>query len=134
MKKLTLVFLTIFMLSAVSAQAARKNHEKYYQDLWCTEQGGEIEFVLDDKTRVDCLLKQHAVEFDFADKWAESFGQATYYGKKTKRQPGIVLIVEDDTKDMKYVIRLMQIVNPYYGLWLIFPDGSTQEIGLDDRL
>ena len=30
---------------------------------------GQIEYVLEDKTRVDCLTEDFAVEFDFASKW-----------------------------------------------------------------
>lgn len=33
-----------------------------------------MEYKNHDKTRVDCLTETHAVEFDFAKKWAESSG------------------------------------------------------------
>ena len=61
--------------------------------------------MLHDKTRVDCLTHTHAIEFDFAAKWAESIGQALYYAEVTNKKPGIVLIIEDKTKDNKYVKR-----------------------------
>ena len=49
--------------------------------------------VLDDRARIDCLTATHAVEFDFAPKWAEGVGQALYYGLKAVRTPGVVLIM-----------------------------------------
>ena len=37
----------------------------------------------------------YAVEFDFAEKWAEAVGQALYYALKTGKKPAVVLIMED---------------------------------------
>ena len=68
--------------------------------------GGTLEYVLSDKARVDCLLPDLAVEFDFANKWAECIGQAIYYGKMTDRQAACVLIMENGEKDLKYLKRL----------------------------
>ena len=61
-----------------------------------------MEVVLQDKARVDCVTNTHAIEFDFAPKWAESIGQALYYGEVLKKKPGIVLIVENPEKSEKY--------------------------------
>jgi hypothetical protein len=69
--------------------------ERDHQIPWCQAVNGEIEHVLDDKTRVDCLTETHAIEFDFAKKWAEAIGQSLYYSAKTGKQAGIVLIVLD---------------------------------------
>ncbi len=55
--------------------AKRENPEKWYQEQWCTEQGGQVEVVLSDKTRCDCATETHAIEFDFANNWAEAVGQ-----------------------------------------------------------
>lgn len=65
-----------------------------------------MEYKLNDKTRVDCLTKDLAVEVDFAPKWAECVGQALYYGKMTNKQPACVLIMERGEKDLKYLKRL----------------------------
>ena len=53
-----------------------KHNEASYQDAWCSIHGGVTEYENEDKTRVDCLTKTHAVEFEFANKWAESIGEA----------------------------------------------------------
>lgn len=86
--------------------AKRLYPEAEYQNLWCTSKGGVQEYVLSDKARVDCLTKDLAVEFDFANKWAECIGQSLYYGQMAKRQPACVLIMERGKKDLKYLKRL----------------------------
>ena len=65
-----------------------------------------MEYRLSDNTRVDCMTDILAVEFDFANKWAECIGQALYYGRQTKKQPACVLIMENGEKDLKYLYRL----------------------------
>jgi len=75
------------------ANAAHRHPERWYQEQWCNARGGQMEIILEDGTRVDCLLPGHAVEFDFADKWAESVGQALNYARLTGRRPGVVLII-----------------------------------------
>ena len=69
--------------------------EAYYVNQWCTSDFGRKEAVLWDMTRVDCLAKDYAIEFDFAHKWAESIGQALYYAEVLQKEAGIVLIVEN---------------------------------------
>ena len=66
--------------------------EANYVDFYCQQWKGQIEYVLPDRTRVDCLTDTHAIEFDWCRKWAESIGQALCYGKMTGRTPQIVLI------------------------------------------
>lgn len=107
MKKVLLLFL--FMTLPVIA--AHKHLEKDYQKVWCDRCGGVMEYKLDDKARVDCLTQNYAVEFDFASKWAESIGQALYYGIKTNKQPAIVLIMENK-KDDVYLKRLNVVCTP----------------------
>lgn len=84
--------------------------ESYYQSQWCTSDFGRKEVVLWDMTRVDCLSKDYAIEFDFAKKWAESIGQALYYSKLTGKAPAVVLILTSPT-DYKYVKRIERLDN-----------------------
>ena len=84
--------------------------ESYYVKQWCTNDFGRREVILWDMTRVDCLTKDYAVEFDFAKKWAEAIGQSLYYAKLTGKKPAIVLIMESPT-DYKYLKRIERIEN-----------------------
>ena len=106
-----ITILIIFLTSSLSS-AKRLHLEKWYQDKWCQEQNGKIEFVLSDSTRVDCLTDKNAIEFDFGSKWAEAIGQALYYSARTNKKAGIVLILED-SKDQKYWVRLNTTIDNF---------------------
>lgn len=84
--------------------------ESYYQNQWCTADFGRKEAVLWDMTRVDCLTRDYAIEFDFAKKWAESIGQALYYSKLTGKAPAVVLILTAPT-DYRYVKKIERLDN-----------------------
>ena len=97
--------------------------EKEYQNQWCKTNNGETEVRLQDKTRIDCLTDKYAIEFDFASKWAESIGQALYYASSTGKEAGIVLIIENPEKDLKYLKRLKNVTEKYnIKVWTITPE------------
>ncbi len=85
--------------------AKREHPEKWYQERWCRDNGGQVQVVLPDKTRCDCVTETHAIEFDFANNWAEAVGQSAYYAIQTQQKAGIVLILEN-VKDRICWIRL----------------------------
>jgi len=96
--------------------------EKYYQELWCNEHNGVMEYRLDDGTRVDCLMDNYAIEFDFAPKWAESVGQSLYYAAMTGKKPGVVLIMERADDD-RFAKRLDTLAHLYrIKVWRMTPD------------
>jgi hypothetical protein len=76
---------------------------------------------LEDRTRVDCLTDEYAVEVDFAAKWAEAVGQALYYGLVTGRKPAVLLIIEKPA-DTRHLPRI-KAVSEKTGLtvWTISP-------------
>ena len=104
MVKVALIIFLIFIFPSMLL-AKREHPEKWYQEQWCRQQGDQIEVVLPDKTRCDCVTDTHAIEFDFGSGWAESIGQGLHYSAISKKKAGIVLILET-MKDRKYWIRL----------------------------
>lgn len=66
---------------------------------------GKIEYLLSDKTRVDCLTDEYAIEFDWAKKWAEGIGQSLYYSKMTGKKPAVALIIKSP-EEQKYADRI----------------------------
>ena len=111
MKKLVLVI--SLLLFTTPAFAKHINVERHYQDIWCAEQGGQTEVIMDDRTRCDCLTDDMATEVDFASKWYEGISQALHYAMKTGRPGGLLLIVEKDS-DWKYVDRARNLIEFYY--------------------
>ena len=91
MKKIILISLIVLLVS-MPAYSKRMFAEAEYQNYWCSNHNGITEYELKDFTRVDCLTETQAIEFDFANKWAECIGQSLHYGLMTHKQPACVLI------------------------------------------
>ncbi|MDZ7699904.1 MAG: hypothetical protein U5R49_24255 [Deltaproteobacteria bacterium] len=116
--------ISLLFASLVSAESLHP--EKWYQERWCRANGGQVEVVLPDKTRCDCLTEKHAVEFDFGEKWAEAIGQALHYSIQTGKKAGVVMILEKPV-DYKYWIRLITIIDRFslpIDTWITTPPGG----------
>ena len=127
MKNILLTIMFIFILAIVAISSPfeyevcnlgwkhvhHEHNEESYQEAWCKRNNGISEFENKDFTRVDCLTKTHAVEFDFANKWHEAIGQALHYGVMTKRTPKVVLILDKPLEQMVYFKRVKKIADKY---------------------
>ena len=92
----TLISVFVLLASPIfTVQAQTKKNEAFYVQSWCD---GVIEYRIPKQAnslggaRVDCLLPTQAIEFDWANKWAECIGQASYYGAMTRR-PGVCMLI-----------------------------------------
>ncbi|WP_034632726.1 hypothetical protein [Maridesulfovibrio bastinii] len=120
--KISMLFLLLFFLLSVGADAKPLHSEAWYQARWC-ESRGTTEFVLPDETRVDCLTATHAIEFDFGEKWAESIGQSLYYAAMTGKRAGVGLIIED-YRELRFWLRLQTVIKKYklpIDSWIVRP-------------
>ena len=103
----------LFLSTFTTLQASRLHPERWYQQQWQAQHGGEIEVVLPDKTRCDWVGEEYALEFDFADKWAEAIGQSLYYASRLNKKAAIVLIIEDEA-DKRFWVRMNAVVKEYH--------------------
>lgn len=92
----------------------KKATERQFQE---AHHWGRMEYRLDDGTRVDDLTRDHAIEYDFANKWAEAVGQALHYSRMTDKKPGIVLILRKPD-DLQYLKRI-QALKLGIDLWTV---------------
>lgn len=102
--------------------------EADYVNYACPKLNGEIEFILDDGSRIDCETATHSIEFDFGKKWAEAIGQALYYSSKTGKQPGIVLIISEKN-DSNKLEKIKMVARKYeidIKLWSIRPEALAE--------
>lgn len=119
-----ILLISTFRANAYSFDTKYYNHwksvyhshsESSYQHAYCSKHNGIEEYELPDRTRVDCLAATHAIEFDFANKWAESIGQALHYGLMTNKKPKVVLILDSKYKQQQllYYERVKKIGQAY---------------------
>ena len=103
-----------FLFTILFAQwsFAIKKNESWYQQIWCESLGGQTEYQLEDKTRVDCFTSEHAIEMDFAHKWHEAVGQALHYARKTGKKPGIVLVLQSRSQQ-HHLTQLKRVIDHF---------------------
>jgi len=106
---------TVVVLCLLSSgNALALENEDYYNRLFCKEMDGQAEYVLPDRSRVDCLTSTHAFEADWAQglKVYESIGQALYYSAETGKQPGILLLIKKKNSD-KYIRKVRRVIETF---------------------
>ena len=106
-----MIRLLLLTLLSLPLQAKHLYYEKVYQKTFCETLQGQTEVVLSDKTRIDCLSQEYAIEVDFAPKWHESIGQSLFYALSTNKQAGVLLILENEKRDMRYLQRLKKVAH-----------------------
>jgi len=123
-KKIFFYICILYCVLTPNTLLAKHLHkERIYQNKWAElHHAKTTEYVLPDKTRVDIITDEYAIEVDFAKKWAESVGQSLYYAAMTGLKPGIVIIVEN-INDYRFIFRLEVLTKKYdIKLWLIKPE------------
>jgi hypothetical protein len=101
-----LLALTTLNLHAGEVEESRRLASKYK---------AKTEVVLWDRTRVDLLNDEYAIEVEWAPKWAESIGQSLFYAIMTDRKPAVIVLVKDKKAEARYIYRL-QIVAAKHGI------------------
>ena len=124
---------SLVLLAFVALPLFGKQSERYYQEKFAREIGGQVEVVMKDGTRCDILTATHAIEVDFARKWAEAIGQSLNYSMLTGKRPAVALIVLSPS-DNKYIERVRKI-SAKYGLGLtiytIDGGGASKSVPMD---
>ena len=124
-----LLALVVLASCAVTAQAKHLHKERYYQDIWCARNAGTLEVRLAGGLRIDCETDTHAVEVDFAPKWAEAVGQSLAYAAATGKRPGILLILERPS-DERHLTKLHDAITQNalpIDVWTIEPDAECPQ-------
>jgi hypothetical protein len=110
-KTCLLIFLIVMVMPARSDaknlldDLLQREIREYRQDRWCYDHGGQARTVLEDQTRIECLTGTHAIKFGVGTDWADALGKALYYGLKSGKKPGVVLILKNE-EDNEYWLKL----------------------------
>ena len=110
--KIFLLIIASFISVNIGLDASRLNPEAHYQDIAAKKYNGQKEVTMPDGTRCDIVTETHAIEVDFADKWAEAIGQSLNYSFQLNKKAGILLILES-IKDEKHLIRVQSIIKHF---------------------
>jgi hypothetical protein len=104
-------FVYILFACLTTQSASAIENEDYYNRQFCTQESGQAEYRLPDRSRVDCLTDTHAYEADWADglKVYESIGQSLYYAAETGKKPGILLLVRKKNSD-KHIRKVKRVI------------------------
>lgn len=114
---------------ALLLAAALLSSESDYRDHICGAAGWQMEVRMQNGTKADCVSDTHAIEIDFAHKWAEAIGQSLNYAAETGKPPGIVLICKRGTERgcLKWSLILEQTIARWrlpIRVWLCDADGE----------
>ena len=109
---LLVVVVSNLLLFTGCSHASKKHNERFYQTKLCNKLDGQMEYVLEDRTRVDCLTDEYAIEVDFAKKWAESIGQSLYYAQMTGKKPAVGFIMSK--KENRFLKRLERVAKKFH--------------------
>ena len=104
--------------------------ERWYADEIADAIAGRTEVRMRDGSRCDILTSTHAIEVDFARKWAEAIGQSLLYASQTGKPGAIALIVESPA-DERFVKRLSGVIAWHrlpIGLLIVRPLNRTTGI------
>ena len=113
MKRATTFILTL-AISILFSHAYAIENEDYYNRQFCTQESGQAEYKLPDRSRIDCLTDTHAFEADWADglKVYESIGQSLYYAAETGKKPGILLLVRKRNSE-KHIRKVKRVIESW---------------------
>ncbi len=90
----------------------------------------EWEVRLWDRTRVDIVHGNNAIELDWASKWAEGIGQSLWYAATTRKDPVLCLICTDIMDQGRFIYRAQTVTfRAGIKLWVIDTVGERVDIG-----
>jgi len=119
------------MITAMLLTAASAMTESDYRSALCGSADYAQEVRMPNGTRADCVSETHAIEIDFAQKWAEAIGQSLNYAAETGKPPAVILICKSGTerKCLKWSLLLEQTASHWrlpIKVWLC--DADTRKL------
>ncbi len=86
--------------------------ESLINDSWCATMNGTSQFTTKDRTYVDCLTNEYAIEAEFDYNWKEAIGQSLHYAETTNKQAAILFIKrKESNKD--YLNELNRVITKF---------------------
>ena len=86
--------------------------ENTINNQWCKKMNGISQFTTKDRTYVDCLTDEYAVETEYDYNWKEAVGQSLHYAETTDRKAAILLIQRSSSKK-NYLSELNRVIQKF---------------------
>ena len=86
--------------------------ENEINNSWCATMNGISQFTTKDRTSVDCLTNDFAVEVEYDYNWKEAIGQSLHYAETTNKQAAILFIKRKETKK-DYLNELNRVITKF---------------------
>tara|TARA_Y200000002_G_C22293935_1_gene501652 strand:- start:58 stop:408 length:351 start_codon:yes stop_codon:yes gene_type:complete len=86
--------------------------ENTINNQWCQKMNGISQFTTKDRTYVDCLTNEYAVETEYDYNWKEAVGQSLHYAETTDRKAAILLIQRSSSKK-NYLSELNRVIQKF---------------------
>lgn len=86
--------------------------ENTINNQWCKKMNGIPQFTTKDRTYVDCLTDEYAVETEYDYNWKEAIGQSLHYAETTNKQAAILFIKRKETKK-DYLSELNRVITKF---------------------
>ena len=86
-------------------------HEPVWSEALAVYLGGEAEYRLPDKSRIDVLTDEHAIELDWLHKWHEGVGQALHYAELSGKEPVVAIGIKEKDYDREKLKLAKRVAN-----------------------
>ncbi len=100
------ILLTYFLAFTIFGSEEKINNQ------WCKKINGISQFISKDKTYVDCLTDEYAIETEYDYNWKEAIGQSLHYAETTDRKAAILLIQRSSSRK-NYLNELERVINRF---------------------
>ena len=100
------ILLTYFLAFTIFGSEEKINYQ------WCKKINGISQFISKDKTYVDCLTDEYAIETEYDYNWKEAIGQSLHYAETTDRKAAILLIQRSSSRK-NYLNELERVIDRF---------------------
>lgn len=100
------ILLTYFLAFTIFGSEEKINNQ------WCKKMNGISQFTTKDRTYVDCLTDEYAIETEYDYNWKEAVGQSLHYAETTDRKAAILLIQRSSSKK-NYLSELNRVIQKF---------------------
>jgi hypothetical protein len=95
-------------------------HEPEWSKALAVHVDGKAEYRLPDKSRIDVLTDEYAVELDWLHKWHEGVGQALHYAELSGKEPVVAIGIKEMDYDREKLKLAKRVANKSgIGVWVV---------------